>query len=149
MPEPSRKEIENRAYELWEKNGRPEGRIRHCSICFGIGWVCENHPSRAWSETLGCMCGAGMPCRCNDVEQPDTSEVIEPHDQLLSSDFSDGDHLIRSQAPDGGSESFGTHASVKIAISSDPIGRVLSKWPSRSARPFGDSTQRGPLRRRG
>ena len=79
MPEPSRKEIENRAYELWEKNGRPEGRIRHCSICFGIGWVCENHPSRAWSETLGCMCGAGMPCRCNDVEQPDTSEVIEPH----------------------------------------------------------------------
>jgi Protein of unknown function (DUF2934) len=26
MPEPSRKEIENRAYELWEKNGRPEGR---------------------------------------------------------------------------------------------------------------------------
>jgi len=114
-----------------------------------IGWVCENHPSKAWPETLGCMCGAGMPCRCNDVEQPDTSEVIEPHDQLLSSDFSDGDHLIRSQAPDGGSESFGTHASVKIAISSDPIGRVLSKWPSRSARPFGDSTQRGPLRRRG
>ena len=26
MPEPSKKEIENRAYELWEKNGRPEGR---------------------------------------------------------------------------------------------------------------------------
>ena len=25
MPEPSRKEIENRAYELWV-NGRPEGR---------------------------------------------------------------------------------------------------------------------------
>ena len=68
-----------------------------------------------------------MPYRCNDVEQPDTSEVIEPHDQLLSSDFSDGDHLIRPPAPDGGSESFGTHASVKTAISSGPIGRVLSK----------------------
>ena len=26
MPEPSRNEIENRAYELWEKSGRPEGR---------------------------------------------------------------------------------------------------------------------------
>ena len=26
MPEPSRKEIENLAYELWEKNGKPEGR---------------------------------------------------------------------------------------------------------------------------
>jgi len=24
--EQKRKEIENRAYELWEKNGRPEGR---------------------------------------------------------------------------------------------------------------------------
>ena len=26
MPEPSKKEIRNRAYELWEKSGRPEGR---------------------------------------------------------------------------------------------------------------------------
>lgn len=25
MPEPSKKEIENRAYKLWEKNGQPKG----------------------------------------------------------------------------------------------------------------------------
>jgi hypothetical protein len=22
-------------------------------ICFGIGWVCENHPHRAWHDKLG------------------------------------------------------------------------------------------------
>jgi hypothetical protein len=40
--------------------------------------VCENHPSKAWSE-LGCQCGAGMLCECNRAEgyeEPDTSEVI-------------------------------------------------------------------------
>ena len=35
-----------------------------CKVCLGIGWVCENHPNRAWSQELGCQCGAGMPCRC-------------------------------------------------------------------------------------
>ena len=35
-----------------------------CPICFGIGWVCENHPNRAWDEQKGCQCGAGMPCQC-------------------------------------------------------------------------------------
>lgn len=33
-----------------------------CPICFGVGWVCENRPKRAWSEELGCQCGARMPC---------------------------------------------------------------------------------------
>jgi hypothetical protein len=54
-----------------------------CKICFGIGWVCENHPDRAWSEELGCECGAGMPCECNrspdidaGLEEPDVSQVI-------------------------------------------------------------------------
>jgi hypothetical protein len=47
-----------------------------CPICFGIGWVCENHPDRAWGAELGCRCGAGMPCRCNGGEDPDISEVI-------------------------------------------------------------------------
>lgn len=37
-----------------------------CKICFGLGWVCENHPRRAWSAELGCQCGAGMPCECQD-----------------------------------------------------------------------------------
>lgn len=49
----------------------------NCPICFGIGWVCENHPNRAWSDELGCQCGAGMPCECNRGDPPDTSEVMD------------------------------------------------------------------------
>jgi hypothetical protein len=40
-------------------------------ICFGIGWVCENHPDHAWHDELGCQCGAGEPCRCNKADEPD------------------------------------------------------------------------------
>jgi hypothetical protein len=47
-----------------------------CPKCFGIGWVCENHPDRAWSEELGCRYGPGMPCKCNRTDEPDTSEVF-------------------------------------------------------------------------
>lgn len=36
----------------------------NCPVCFGIGWVCENHSNRAWDEEIGCQCGAGMPCQC-------------------------------------------------------------------------------------
>jgi len=55
-------------------------------ICFGIGWVCENHPDRAWHDELGCMCGAGEPCRCNSagepgVDEPDTNQVIFEEDK--------------------------------------------------------------------
>jgi hypothetical protein len=55
----------------------------NCPICFGIGFVCENHPHRAWSEELGCQCGAGDPCACNSspdidagIEEPDASQII-------------------------------------------------------------------------
>ena len=51
----------------------------NCPICLGIGWVCENHPDRAWDDEMGCTCGAGMPCACNSAEgheEPDTSQVI-------------------------------------------------------------------------
>jgi hypothetical protein len=50
-----------------------------CRICFGLGWVCENHPNRVWSEELGCQCGAGMPCECvrtDGLEEPDVSGVL-------------------------------------------------------------------------
>jgi hypothetical protein len=47
---------------------------RNCPVCFGIGWVCENHPDRAWHEELGCMCGAGMPCECNMAEETGIDE---------------------------------------------------------------------------
>jgi hypothetical protein len=54
---------------------------KNCPICFGIGWVCENHPTRAWDEMLGCTCGAGDPCPvCNkpqEFEEPDFSYFIE------------------------------------------------------------------------
>jgi len=54
---------------------------KNCPKCFGIGWVCENHPNLAWNEDLGCTCSAGMPCDCNragerGVDEPDVSQVI-------------------------------------------------------------------------
>ena len=54
----------------------------NCKICHGIGWVCENHPDKVWSEK-GCQCGPGMPCRCNEtdgIDEPDTSRVIDHPD---------------------------------------------------------------------
>lgn len=41
-----------------------------CRICDGTGWVCENHPRRAWialskrADACGCAL-EGMPCFCN------------------------------------------------------------------------------------
>ena len=59
----------------------------NCPICFGIGFVCENHPDRAWSQVLGCQCGAGDPCACNGspdidagIEEPDASHIIPDPD---------------------------------------------------------------------
>jgi hypothetical protein len=53
---------------------------RHCPICSGLGWVCENHPKLAWAdEPDGCQCGAGMPCECqgeDGVEDPVILEII-------------------------------------------------------------------------
>ena len=51
----------------------------NCPICRGIGWVCENHPEKPWDPELGCVCGAGAPCKCNEtdgVDEPDVSQVI-------------------------------------------------------------------------
>jgi len=50
-----------------------------CKVCLGIGWVCENHPKRAWSKEFGCECGAGMPCECvrsDGLEKPGVSHVL-------------------------------------------------------------------------
>src|SRR5258707_12639318 len=44
---------------------------KNCPICFGVGWVCGNHPDRALDAELGCQCGAGIPCRCNDGDEMD------------------------------------------------------------------------------
>lgn len=49
---------------------------RHCPYCHGLGWVCENHPTLAWSdEGDGCQCGSGMPCECQ-VDVGDVKPVI-------------------------------------------------------------------------
>jgi hypothetical protein len=49
---------------------------KHCPICFGIGWFCENHPDKPWDQDLGCECGAGMPCECNDADEPDLGGIV-------------------------------------------------------------------------
>jgi hypothetical protein len=49
-----------------------------CPICAGLGWVCENHPNKAWDRDTGCECGAGMPCeRANGLEQPYSSKATD------------------------------------------------------------------------
>lgn len=51
-----------------------------CPICFGYGWVCENHMNKAWAELMdgeearlagkhACACGAGAPCKCNPLSK--------------------------------------------------------------------------------
>jgi hypothetical protein len=76
-------------YELWEQAGKPEGRDeefylqaerelqealesarqrdtrrQQIKLFTWISTVC-------WDEELGCQCGAGMPCKCNDGDEPD------------------------------------------------------------------------------
>jgi hypothetical protein len=53
---------------------------KSCPKCLDIGWECENHPDHAWSDELGWMCGAGMPCKCNAAEEPDIRQVIVEED---------------------------------------------------------------------
>jgi hypothetical protein len=58
----------------------------NCPICLGLGWVCENHPNRAWDNKEGCQCGAGMPCECqrtSSLEQPDVSQILEADDMQV------------------------------------------------------------------
>lgn len=47
---------------------------RHCLICGGQGWVCENHPERPWAGVStaanACECGPGMPCACTGLQGP-------------------------------------------------------------------------------
>ena len=45
-----------------------------CKVCLGVGWVCENHRQRAWTEELGYS--AALECRVNafalmGIEEPD------------------------------------------------------------------------------
>jgi hypothetical protein len=42
-----------------------------CPLCEDSGWVCENHPKRAWEGEQACGCrGAGAPCPVRTVPEP-------------------------------------------------------------------------------
>jgi hypothetical protein len=52
-------------------------RMKHsCSICRGVGWVCERHPDRPYDYETGCACGYAAPCECNDSDPPDAGEIV-------------------------------------------------------------------------
>lgn len=47
----------------------------NCDICQNSGWVCVNHPLKAWD--LECSCGAGKPCACNENAESRFVVVLE------------------------------------------------------------------------
>jgi hypothetical protein len=55
-----------------------------CKDCRDTGWVCEAHPTKPWTGTHGCGCGAAvMPCpRCTPDSAWDTAPV---HSGILRS----------------------------------------------------------------
>jgi hypothetical protein len=61
----------------------------NCPIYLGIDWVCENPPDKAWSDKLGCQCGARMPCKSHrhrdEIDEPDVADV---ECRLPGADFS-------------------------------------------------------------
>ena len=51
-----------------------------CKVCLGVGWVCENHRQRAWTEELGYS--VALECRVNafaltGLEEPDVSQALK------------------------------------------------------------------------
>ena len=56
---------------------------KNCKICYGVGWVCENHSTSVWDDSVegGCECGAGMPCKCNKYRNlPPDVKIIYKRD---------------------------------------------------------------------
>ena len=58
MPEPTKKEIEARAYQLWEKAGQPEGREDEF-------WHLAQQELRNEDKS-----SPALPTRCNATESP-------------------------------------------------------------------------------
>jgi hypothetical protein len=76
-----------------------------CPICSGLGWVCENHPDRVWSEELGCQCGAGMPCKgvaADGLEEPNVSGVSLCIDPEIICSASSNSSIYRGRCSSGG-----------------------------------------------
>lgn len=57
----------NRYHRRYQRIRRDQKRVlsKECANCKGDGWVCENHPQKAWGGGFSCCDGAGMPCVCN------------------------------------------------------------------------------------
>jgi hypothetical protein len=53
-----------------------------CALCEDSGWVCENHPKRAWEGEHACGCGgAGAPCpACNAPEPGEAPRLPKGYD---------------------------------------------------------------------
>jgi hypothetical protein len=59
-----------------------------CLLCEDNGWVCENHPERAWEgeHAYGCG-GAGTPCPvCNPSDENSPPELPEGFEAILTKD---------------------------------------------------------------
>lgn len=60
-----------------------------CTKCADSGWVCENHPDKAFSGVCfaddACSCGgAGMPCECNPMSRDGLAQVLPFRPKKLS-----------------------------------------------------------------
>jgi len=89
-----------------------------CKVCLSIGWVCENHPQRAWTDELGCQCGAGMPCECVRTDGLDAGhrEELRSHSPILDANWRI--HLLQKMA--GGSLfGLGKDRNVRLARPSE------------------------------
>jgi hypothetical protein len=61
--------------------------VPDCANCQDVGWVCEEHPDRPWSQKIanGCQCGARLPCPdCNPAANAATppKRVVEKIEAL-------------------------------------------------------------------
>jgi hypothetical protein len=59
-----------------------------CRRCRGVGWVCEEHPNKAWTGPKSCQCGAaGMPCPscCMDADWNADPERAQDVSRVLGS----------------------------------------------------------------
>lgn len=99
--------------------------VVECRTCMGGGWVCENHPDRAWHGTADvseCCGGAGAPCGSCNLQMA-SAGYVEPFRRALLA------IIARAPAakPDGPYDPFGGYSSDNYG---DVIGdaRAEEAW---------------------